>query len=74
MVDITAQISAEHGRRYNDFGVPFQILLLDESGPVPVWILKEQNIRWKVTPDNKFEDGLLMAALLILKDSERVSV
>ena len=70
MINITAQIIVEHGSRYNPVVVPFETLLLDESGPVPVWILKEQNIKWKVTSYNKFEDALLMAALLILKDSE----
>jgi|LakMenEpi03Aug12_release.lakeMendotaPanAssembly.Ray.scaffolds.fasta_scaffold456577_2 hypothetical protein len=70
MMNITAQITVEHGSRCNPVAVPFETLLLDESGPVPVWILKEQNIKWKVTPSNKFEDALLMASLMILKDPE----
>ena len=70
MMNITAQITVEHGRRYNPVVVPFETLLLDESGPKPVWILKDQNIRWTVTSDNKIEDGLFMAAILVLKDPE----
>ena len=69
-MNITAQIIVEHGRRYDPVAVPFETLLLDESGPVPIWILKDQNIKWKVTASNKFEDALLMASLLILKDPE----
>ena len=74
MMNITAQITVEHGRRYNPVAVPFETLFLDESGPEPAWILKDQNIRWTVTSDNKIEDGLLMAAILVLKDPELVEL
>ena len=59
MMNITAQITVEHGRRCNPVAVPFETLFLDESGPEPAWILKDQNIRWTVTSDNKIEDGML---------------
>ena len=76
MASYTAQILIGNGGGYDNGGIiPNGTLFLSENSR-PAWILQYRGpkITWIPTLDNMLEDGLLMLAIYVLKDTEIVEL